>query len=69
VKAEAIRIKGKDGEVHIQPPIGSFDPMQTMCMSLDDYGQSYTPTNDKVSCDGCKQNMDTLKNGITLVKI
>ena len=68
MKRKAVKIRGEDGEVCIQPPLGSFDPALTMCLYIENNGP-FVPTNDPVTCESCQLNFDTLKNGLKLTGV
>jgi hypothetical protein len=67
-KAKLIRVRSSgDGRVHIEP-CGSHDPGATLCYDVDTH-QTYTPTNDKVTCVSCQHEFDSLKDGLRLVRV
>ena len=67
MKRNVIRVKGADGEVCIQPN-GSHDPASTFCLHIESNGP-WLPTNEEVTCNGCIQNYNALKDGIKLVGV
>lgn len=58
-----IKIKSSDdGEVHYKTERGEFDPAETWCGCVDTQ-DTYEETDEAVTCYGCQNTADVLKDG------